>query len=154
MDPYDSPLRSPIVLGGSGVVISRVLSPLIWVISIVTLLITTPEPPSSPNNPFPQSVLRTMQTTRRLHPRGSIDAAARSFRLGTQMIFLTQIQGHCFRFRGLGFRVHQIQQIRSVPQHSEACPNCRGRAGRVRCSGPEPHPSSQAQAVGTKPKAS
>ena len=36
MDPYDSPLRSPIVLGGSGVVISRVLSPLIWVISIVT----------------------------------------------------------------------------------------------------------------------
>ena len=38
------------LLGGSGVVISRVLSPLIWVISIVTLLktplITTPEPPS------------------------------------------------------------------------------------------------------------
>ena len=38
------------VLGGSGVVISRVISPLIWVISIVTLLIilliTTHEPPS------------------------------------------------------------------------------------------------------------
>ena len=38
------------LLGGSGVVISGVLSPLIWVISIVTLLITllttTPEPPS------------------------------------------------------------------------------------------------------------
>ena len=35
----------------SGVVISRLLSPLIWVISIVTLLITllttTPEPPST-----------------------------------------------------------------------------------------------------------
>ena len=39
------------LLGGSGVVISRVISPLIWVISIVTLLITllitTPEPPST-----------------------------------------------------------------------------------------------------------
>ena len=39
------------LLGGSWVVISRVLSPLIWVISIVTLLITllitTPEAPSS-----------------------------------------------------------------------------------------------------------
>ena len=38
------------LLGGSGVVISRVISPLIWVISIVTLLITllitTHEPPS------------------------------------------------------------------------------------------------------------
>ena len=38
------------LLGGSGVVMSRVLSPLIWVISIVTLLITrlitTQEPPS------------------------------------------------------------------------------------------------------------
>ena len=38
------------VLGGSGVVISRVISPLVWVISIVTLLITllitTHEPPS------------------------------------------------------------------------------------------------------------
>ena len=37
-------------LGGSGVVISSVISPLIWVISIVTLLITllvtTHEPPS------------------------------------------------------------------------------------------------------------
>ena len=41
---------SSTVLGGSGVVLSRVISPLIWVISIVTplktLLITTPEPPS------------------------------------------------------------------------------------------------------------
>ena len=39
------------LLGGSGVVISRVISPLVWVISIVnllmTLLITTHEPPSS-----------------------------------------------------------------------------------------------------------
>ena len=39
------------VLGGSWVVISRVISPLIWVISIVilllTLLITTHEPPST-----------------------------------------------------------------------------------------------------------
>ena len=39
-----------IILGGSGVVISRVISPLIWVISKVTLLITrlitTHEPPS------------------------------------------------------------------------------------------------------------
>ena len=39
-----------VLLGGSGVVISRVISPLIWVISIVTLLIslliTTHEPPS------------------------------------------------------------------------------------------------------------
>ena len=38
------------VLGGSWVVISRVISPLIWVISTVTLLIspliTTHEPPS------------------------------------------------------------------------------------------------------------
>ena len=38
------------LLGGSGVVISGVISPLIWVISIVTLLITllitTHEPPS------------------------------------------------------------------------------------------------------------
>ena len=38
------------VLGGSWVVISRVISPLIWVITIVTLLITplitTHEPPS------------------------------------------------------------------------------------------------------------
>ena len=41
---------SSTVLGGSGVVISRVISPLIWVISIdtplKTLLITTTEPPS------------------------------------------------------------------------------------------------------------
>ena len=41
---------SSTVLGGSWVVISRVISPLIWVISIVTLLIalliTTLEPPS------------------------------------------------------------------------------------------------------------
>ena len=40
------------VLGGSWVVISGVISPLIWVISIVTLLIppliTTHESPSSP----------------------------------------------------------------------------------------------------------
>ena len=38
------------LLGGSGVVISGVRSPLIWVITMVTLLITllitTPEPPS------------------------------------------------------------------------------------------------------------
>ena len=38
------------LLGGSGVVISRAISPLIWVISIVTLLITllitSREPPS------------------------------------------------------------------------------------------------------------
>ena len=34
------------VLGGSWVVINGVISPLIWVISIVTLLITTHEPPS------------------------------------------------------------------------------------------------------------
>ena len=38
------------ILGGSWVVISGVLSPLIWVITVVTLLltpfITTPEPPS------------------------------------------------------------------------------------------------------------
>ena len=39
-----------LVLGGSWVVISGAISPLIWVISIVTLLITTHEPPSS-NNP-------------------------------------------------------------------------------------------------------
>ena len=43
------PLR---VLGGSWVVISRALSPLIWVITIVTLLITpliitTHEPPNT-----------------------------------------------------------------------------------------------------------
>ena len=39
-----------VLLGGSGVVISRVITPVIWVISIVnlliTLLITTHEPPS------------------------------------------------------------------------------------------------------------
>ena len=39
------------LLGGSGVVISRVINPLIWVVSIVTLLvtllITTHEPPST-----------------------------------------------------------------------------------------------------------
>ena len=39
-----------LILGGSRVVISRVISPLIWVMSIVillmTLLITTHEPPS------------------------------------------------------------------------------------------------------------
>ena len=34
------------LLGGSWVVISGVISPLIWVIAIVTLLITTHEPPS------------------------------------------------------------------------------------------------------------
>ena len=48
--PDTADFRS-LVLGGSGVVISRVISPLIWVISIVTLLktplITTHEPPSS-----------------------------------------------------------------------------------------------------------
>ena len=36
------------LLGGSWVVISGVLSPLIWVISIGTLLITTHEAPSRP----------------------------------------------------------------------------------------------------------
>ena len=40
------------LLGGTWVVISGVISPLIWVITIVllliTLLITTPEPPSIP----------------------------------------------------------------------------------------------------------
>ena len=36
------------ILGGSWVVISEVTSPLIWVISIVTLLITTFDPPSRP----------------------------------------------------------------------------------------------------------
>ena len=35
-------MNSVQLLGGSGVVISRVVSPLIWVISIVTLLITLP----------------------------------------------------------------------------------------------------------------
>ena len=39
--------RAPGLLGGSWVVISRVISPLIGVISIVTLLITAPEPPST-----------------------------------------------------------------------------------------------------------
>ena len=38
------------LLGGSGVVIGRLISPLIWVIAIVTQLITLqlPEPPSMP----------------------------------------------------------------------------------------------------------
>ena len=50
-----SPLK---LLGGSWVVISRVISPLMWVISIatlfVTLLITTPEAPSrAPSNQPP-----------------------------------------------------------------------------------------------------
>ena len=35
------------LLGGSGVVISGVISPLIWVMVLITLLITTHEPPSS-----------------------------------------------------------------------------------------------------------
>ena len=35
-----------LLLGGSGVDISGVVSPPIWAISIVTLLITTHEPPS------------------------------------------------------------------------------------------------------------
>ena len=43
-----------VLLGGSGVVISRVITPVIWVISIVnlliTLLITTHEPPSKLRN--------------------------------------------------------------------------------------------------------
>ena len=47
-----SALRPDTLLGGSGVVISRVISALIWVRSIVTLLIslliTTHEPPSRP----------------------------------------------------------------------------------------------------------
>ena len=47
-----------LLLGGSGVVISRVISPLIWAISIVTLLITllttTNEPPSSIRLQVPQ----------------------------------------------------------------------------------------------------
>ena len=34
------------ILGGSWVVICGVISPLIWVITIVTLLMTTHEPPS------------------------------------------------------------------------------------------------------------
>ena len=42
------------MLGGSWVVTSRVISPLIWVIAIVTLLITplrtTHEPPSTVNS--------------------------------------------------------------------------------------------------------
>ena len=45
-------LYRAMLLGGSWVVISRVISTLIWVISIVilliTLLITTHEPPSRP----------------------------------------------------------------------------------------------------------
>ena len=47
------------ILGGSWVVISGVISPLIWVITIVTLLITplitTHEPPS--RNPFKGTLL-------------------------------------------------------------------------------------------------
>ena len=43
-------VRRPLELGGSWVVISGVISPLIWVVCIVTplvtLLITTHEPPS------------------------------------------------------------------------------------------------------------
>ena len=42
-------LTQPLVLGGSGVVISGVISPLIWFTCTVTLLIATPEPPSSHN---------------------------------------------------------------------------------------------------------
>ena len=49
VDPLVEPFKGTL-LGGSWVVISRVISPLIWVISIVTLLltllITTHEPPS------------------------------------------------------------------------------------------------------------
>ena len=37
-----------LLLGGSGIVISGIISPLIWVISIVALLITTHEPQSIP----------------------------------------------------------------------------------------------------------
>ena len=45
-----------LILGGPGVVISGVISPLIWVLNIVTLLITplktTHEPPSKYGNPY------------------------------------------------------------------------------------------------------
>ena len=48
------------LLGGSGVVISGVINPLIWVISIValliTLLITTHEPPSRPSTLYPYRI--------------------------------------------------------------------------------------------------
>ena len=71
LNPSKEPLRDPertrialfqnpyrilkIAVGGSGVVISRVISPVIWVISIVTLritlLITSHEPPSMQPGP-------------------------------------------------------------------------------------------------------
>ena len=51
VEPQNSKPTRPSLLGGSWVVISGVISPLIWVITIVTLLITplktTHEPPSS-----------------------------------------------------------------------------------------------------------
>ena len=50
-DPTVATMWLPSLLGGSGVVISGVISPRVWVISIVTLLITllisTHEPPST-----------------------------------------------------------------------------------------------------------
>ena len=55
--PYNDFLRSALrkVLGGSWVVISGVISPVIWVITIVilliTLLITNHEPPSTSCKP-------------------------------------------------------------------------------------------------------
>ena len=52
--PYNKDPIINTVFGGSGVVISGVISPLIWVISIATLLITllmtTHEPPSTPHH--------------------------------------------------------------------------------------------------------
>ena len=68
------------LLGGSGVVISRVISPLVWVISIVTLLITlritTHEPPSNWNRQrgTPSSPAYRALTT--LKPLRSIENSA------------------------------------------------------------------------------
>ena len=57
---FDDTLQT--LLGGSGVVISRVISPLIWVISIITLLVTllisTHEPPSTLNSVTPEAQTR------------------------------------------------------------------------------------------------
>ena len=49
--------RVLMLLGGSGVVISGVISPIIGVISIVTLLLTTHEPPSRDTGDQVQEVL-------------------------------------------------------------------------------------------------
>ena len=55
-------LGAEILLGGSWVVISGVVSPLIWVISVVTLLIipliTTHEPPSNLGCKTPATITR------------------------------------------------------------------------------------------------